>query len=140
MKKLAWLGIAIVIILVAVITYAIAVPSFRDALYNSTVGTVLMPVHDWFVATWISIGSAGFTYIAGAVVGLMASGIIVGYIFNHWMRPKMPTWMGGVKTQTQPISYQVVPSGQVPQQFAIPQSQPVQTVPVTVVQQEETKK
>lgn len=136
MKKLAWLGILILVVAVMIVTYAIADVNFRDSVYNSISGTVLMPVHDWFVTTWVGIGNNGFTYIFATVLGLMAAGIITGYVFNHWMRPHLP--FIGSKQQTQPVAYQVVPAGTSPQQFQIPQAQPAQTV--AVVKQEETQK
>lgn len=137
MRKLAALMIIIFVIISIVATAAFFSEDVRAALYNSVVGTVLMPIHDGIVSLANTVAANGFTYIAVTSLALIATGIFLGYMWNHWLSQKMPTWLGGAKTQTQPIVYQTIPAGNSPQQIQIPQSQPVQTV--TVVKQEEPK-
>lgn len=84
MRKLAYVGIIILVLMVVLITLAaINYGGFRDWAYAGIQGSMLMPIHDFVVNTWIGIGAAGFTWIAAASVGIGILGIIVGVGFFY---------------------------------------------------------
>jgi asparagine N-glycosylation enzyme membrane subunit Stt3 len=82
MRKLAILGLIILIALVVLVTLAsINFMGIRDTIYGAIQGTILQPGHDWIVNSWIQIGALGFTYIAAASLALaIGGGLIMVFI------------------------------------------------------------
>ena len=108
MRKLALFMIIIFGIIVAVATAAFFNEGVRATLYNSFVGTLLMPIHDSIVSTAHTIAANGFTYIAVTSLALITSGIFLGYIWNHWLSQKLHL---GHKEET---GFQSTPSNVIP--------------------------
>ena len=125
MRKLAILGIIVLIAIVVVITIAATNAPFRDGIYNFAAGTLLMPIHDFVVTTWISVGQAGFTWIAVTSIIITVFGVFFGYFICYGLLYKKVIQGKILHTSpTHPVGYQ---------------SSPTQTIPITGLQSTPTQ-
>ena len=88
-KLVVAIGIIILIAVTGFVVAAIMSEPFRDSVYSSVEGSLLMPVHDSVVSTAGNIANSGFTYIAATSLALVAFGIFTGYAWSHWLRPRI---------------------------------------------------
>lgn len=111
MRKLAIIGIFILLLITVVITVAVIDEGFRNATYGAFEGTLIIPIHDWVVATWLDIGVAGFTWIAAASVGITIVGALFGYFICYGLFYKK-IYQGKIRGQsgTPSHEHQAAPS------------------------------
>ena len=88
-KLLVVIGIIILIAGTGFTVAALMSEEFRNSIYSSVEGSLLMPVHDSVVSTAGNIANSGFTYIAATSLALVAFGIFTGYAWSHWLRPRI---------------------------------------------------
>lgn len=96
MRKLAIFGLILLILVVVVVTLAVVnYAGFRDSSYTAIQGTILQPAHDWIVDMWVGVGTAGFTYIAAAILvigvggGLFLTLIVYGLFWQKLIQGKL---------------------------------------------------
>jgi len=114
-KIIAAILLVILVTAVAVVVAAVMNEDFKNSVYTSIEGSVLMPVHDWTVTTWMNIGAGGFTYIAAATLAIA----IIGSLFISFIIIGL-VWKKGIqqgllhRTPTQTTDWQARPSTTIP--------------------------
>jgi len=128
MRKLAIILIALLVIVTVLVTVAVIDKPFRDGLYGFAEGTFLMPMHNFVVSTWVSIGTLGFTYIMAASIAITIVGFLFGYFVIYAFFYKR-IYQGKIKGGTSGggFSHQDSPSGAGFIPMASQQNAPIKT-------------
>jgi hypothetical protein len=141
MRKWAVVGLIFLIIAVWLICMAwFNALGFRDWAYKGIQGTLLAPIHDRSISLWMTIGDAGFTYIAAATMTIAIGGglflvlIIYGLL---WKKGIKAAWdkHKGVPTDTGLGTFRAQGAPAPPE--AAPQT-PAQETPTQPQQEEST--